>query len=142
MHRPATGRTLRRMPAPSSPFFEALNRHGFRRWYERQLMSSHLHLVLTLFCLLGVIGGFEAFSRAAQDITDKLIDLVAVLVSAAIGVWAIRQYAQRMALAEFVANQATCPDCGTYGRLRGHCATHDGAQVRCLKCDRQWDIST
>jgi hypothetical protein len=130
------------MATPSSPFFEALNRLGFRRWYERQLMSSHAHLVLCLFCLLGVIGGFEAYSRAALDVLDKLIDLAAVLVSAVIGVWSIRQYAQRMALAEFVANQATCPDCGTYGRLRGHCATHDGAHVGCLKCGRQWDIST
>jgi hypothetical protein len=130
------------MSDASSPFFDALNRLGFKRWYERQLMSSHAHLVLCLFCLLGVIGGFEAYSRAAQDLGDKLMDVLAILVSGGIGAWSIRQYAQRMALAEFVANQATCPDCGTYGRLRGHCATHDGAQVGCLKCGRRWDIST
>jgi hypothetical protein len=56
-------------------------------------------------------------------------------------VWALRQYAQRMALAEFVASQATCPGCGTYGRLKGLCAHGEGTQVECLKCARRWDIS-
>ncbi|MBN8505680.1 MAG: hypothetical protein J0L58_14515 [Burkholderiales bacterium] len=129
------------MPTPSSPLFDALNRVGFKRWYEQQLMASHGHLVLCLFCLLGLVGGFEAYTRAAQDMADRLMDMVAILASAAIGVWSLRQYVQRMSLAEFVASQATCPQCGTYGRLRGHCAHDQGAEVSCLKCGARWDIS-
>lgn len=134
-------RTLARMASSPSPFFDSLNRIGFKRWYERQLMSGHAHLVLCLFGLLGVMGGAEAFTRVAQDLADKLLDAAVIAVSAAIGVWALRQYAQRMALAEFVASQATCPGCGTYGRLKGLCAHGEGTQVECLKCARRWDIS-
>ena len=129
------------MAASSSPIFESLNRVGFRRWYERQLMAGHAHLVLCLFALLGVMGGAEAFARVAQDLGGKLLDVGAIAVSVVIGVWALRQYAQRMALAEFVAGQATCPGCSTYGRLRGICAHAEGAQVECHKCARRWDIS-
>lgn len=129
------------MAASPSPFFDSLNRIGFRRWYERQLMAGHAHLVLCLFALLGVLGGAEAFARVAQGLDDTLLDVAAIAVSAVIGVWALRQYAQRMALAEFVAGQATCPGCGSYGRLRGICAHAEGAQVECLKCARRWDIS-
>jgi hypothetical protein len=31
-------RTLARMASSPSPFFDSLNRIGFKRWYERQLM--------------------------------------------------------------------------------------------------------
>lgn len=124
-----------------SPFFQALNRVGFKRWYERQLLSSHAHLVLCLFCLLGLVGGFEAYTRAAQDAVDRLLDAAAILVSAAIGVWSLRQYAQRMAMAEFIAHQATCPRCSTYGRLRGVGERKEGVEVACLKCGHRWDIS-
>ena len=48
-------RTLARMASSPSPFFDSLNRIGFKRWYERQLMSGHANLVLCLFGLLGVM---------------------------------------------------------------------------------------
>lgn len=130
------------MPSATSPLLAELQRLGFRKWYERQLLGSHAHLVLCVFCLLGLFGGFEAYARAAQDLGDRLIDIVAIVLSAALGVWSIRQYGQRMALAEFLANQASCPQCGHYARW--HCVQGDaeGITVCCKDCQHGWRIET
>ncbi len=29
---------------------EGIRKHGFRKWYERELLQSHLHMLLLLFC--------------------------------------------------------------------------------------------
>lgn len=128
-------------PRPST-LLAAIQRRGFRKWYERQLLGSHAHLVLCVFALLGVMGGFEAYAHAAQSQADKAVDLLAVLLSAAIGVWAIRQYGQRMAQAEFIANQASCPDCGHYARWRCVQGDEQGLDVACKDCQRRWHIDT
>lgn len=129
------------MAAPE-PFAQRLQRLGFKRWYERQLLSSHAHLVLCVLSLVGMLAGFEAYSRAAQDLGDKLLDLAAVLACALIGGWALRQYLQRIAQAEFVANQANCPDCGHYARWTCVAARDDGVEVACKDCPRRWRIET
>jgi hypothetical protein len=41
---------------------EGIRRHGFRKWYERELLQSHAHLVL---CFLCVIGRLRPSSRLA-----------------------------------------------------------------------------
>ena len=118
-----------------------IERLGFKRWYERQLLSSHAHLVLCLLCLLGLMGGFEAFSRAAQGMADKLVDVLAILLSAGIGVWSLRQYLRRISIAEFVANQANCPQCGKYARWQ--CLpppTDGGVDAKCRNCQHSWHI--
>ena len=45
---------------------EGIRKHGFRKWYERELMQSHAHMLLLLFCTIGLLGAFEVFNRAAQ----------------------------------------------------------------------------
>jgi predicted RNA-binding Zn-ribbon protein involved in translation (DUF1610 family) len=125
--------------APES-FAQRVQRIGFKRWYERQLLSSHAHLVLCLLALLGLMGALEAYTRVAQDWADKLVDLAAVAGCAAIGLWALRQYLQRIAQAEFVANQANCPDCGHYARWTCVQAQTDSLDVACKDCDRRWRI--
>ena len=39
---------------------EGIRKHGFRKWYERELMQSHAHLALTFICMVGVFAAFEA----------------------------------------------------------------------------------
>lgn len=130
------------MPAAASPLLAQLQRLGFRKWYERQLLGSHAHLVLCVFCLLGVVGGFEAYASAAQTVAERLLDLGAVLLFSGLGVWAIREYGRRMALAEFIANQASCPQCGRYARWRCLHADDDGIAVSCKDCQHGWRIET
>jgi predicted RNA-binding Zn-ribbon protein involved in translation (DUF1610 family) len=127
--------------APES-FAQRLQRLGFKRWYERQLLGSHAHLVLCVFSLLGLVGGFEAFSRAAQSSADKLSDVAAIVASACIGVWSLRQYLQRIAQAEYVANQANCPGCGRYARWTCVASHTDSVDVRCRDCQHGWRIES
>lgn len=122
---------------------EGIRRHGFRKWYERQLLRSHAHMVLLVFCTLGILGLFDRGWRE-QSLGGQLLDLVGVLACAATGLWAIRRYLYLLSHAEAVANQADCPQCGTYGRLDLIQADAEGSEVlvACRKCGHRWQISS
>ena len=121
---------------------DGIQRLGFRKWYERELLKSHAHLTLTFLCAVGVFAALEA-AMTFRNLHDQLIDGAAILVSAAVGVWALRRYLFLLMHAEHVANQADCPQCGTYARFK----LVDGPQdqdvvtVCCRDCSHRWSIS-
>lgn len=120
---------------------DGIRKHGFRKWYERELLQSHAHLVLTFLCMIGVFAGVEAL-RAAQGWADQAVDIGAILACAAIGVWALRRYLYFLNHAEATAGQADCPQCKTYGRftiesVNGHERT---LHVCCRACSHHWTI--
>ena len=121
---------------------EGIRKHGFRKWYERELVHSHAHLVLTFLSSIGV---FAIFAGAAQfrTLQDQALDLVTGLACAGLGLWALRRYLILLSNAEMVAQQANCPACKTYGRLEVVQANADDndVQVRCRKCGHGWHIS-
>ena len=120
---------------------ESISRIGFRKWYERQLLSSHAHFILGFLSAIGMVASVEAFRSAHGDETMMLT--MFVLVCAAIGAWALRQYSFLLTRAEGAANQANCPDCGVYGRfavVRPRMVDRD-IDVRCNKCSREWVIT-
>jgi len=124
------------------PLAEGVARVGFRKWYERELLSSHAHMVLAFLSLVAVFASLEA-SRGAE-FGDKLVNTFYVLLSAAIGAWALRRYLFLLMRAEIVANQAQCEDCGEYGRFRvvaDRRASHE-TEVCCSKCAHRWTIDT
>jgi hypothetical protein len=116
---------------------EGIRRHGFRKWYERELLQSHAHLVLTFLCLLGLFAAFEG-AWLHRDWSDA----AAGLACAAVGVWAMRRYLQLLTTAEAVASQADCPRCKTYGRLELLAVDQGGERVhvRCRHCQHEWDL--
>lgn len=120
---------------------DGMRKHGFRKWYERELIQSHLHLVLAFLCLVGIFAAMEAYSGSA-GLADRLTDVVAVLLCGAIGVWALRRYLYLLSHAEGTAHQAVCPSCQAYGRFV--LVAEDRAQqritVRCRACGQQWAI--
>lgn len=122
---------------------EGIRKHGFRKWYERELLQSHAHLLLCFLSVIGLFGAFEAASlfRGWQD---QVVDLGAAALCTAIGVWALRRYLGLLATAEAAANQAECKQCGTYGRmdLVASDATGHEVHVRCRKCGHEWHISS
>jgi len=120
--------------------FESVKRNGFRKWYERQLLSSHAHMVLAFLSMIALVASIEA-QRHAQGLAE-LVDVLFVVVCAAIGVWALRRYLFLLMRAEETANQASCPDCGDYGRFRPLCERTNEMDVLCRKCSRQWVITT
>jgi hypothetical protein len=58
---------------------DAIRRHGFRRWYERQLFESHAYLVTGFLCLIMMAVAIEVseFRRSAAG----LLALAAVAVA-------------------------------------------------------------
>jgi hypothetical protein len=126
----------------NAPLAEGVGRVGFRKWYERELLSSHAHMVLAFLGLIGVFASLEA--ARSGTLGEKLVDTLLILVSAAITLWALRRYLFLLARAEVVANQAQCTDCGEYGRFRV-VADHresSATDVCCRKCQHQWTINT
>lgn len=122
---------------------EGIRKHGFRKWYERELMQSHLHMLLLLFCTIGLLGAFEVFSRAAT-VADQLSTVLSVLLCIGIGVWSMRRYLYLLLHAEKVANQAVCSQCQTYGRLSvvREDVPAQSVNVRCTRCGHGWPIGT
>lgn len=122
---------------------EGIRRHGFATWYERQMLRSHAHLALTVFCTLGILGALEA-SSSSHTLADKALDLLGLLLCSAVGLWALRRYLFLLSHAEAAAHQAECPACGTYARFRlvQADASGDTVQVCCRHCDRLWQITT
>ncbi len=129
---------------------------GFRRWYQRELLSGHAQLVLLLLCTVGFMACLELMSTLTAG--ERLLNAVSALFCAVVGAWALRRYLFLLMRAESIANQANCPACGTYGRLRviddtrgsnttlntaatsGTHADDEGITVSCRRCQASWRI--
>lgn len=121
---------------------KTIQRLGFRKWYERELLQSHANLVLLLLSCLGLLGAAEAYSVRAA-LLDQLQTIAAAAASSVIGLYALRRYLYLLNHAEYVANQADCEVCGTYARfdLLGEPAPSAASlQVRCRHCGHGWRI--
>ncbi|MBK9134938.1 MAG: hypothetical protein IPM15_11570 [Betaproteobacteria bacterium] len=122
---------------------EGIRRHGFRKWYERQLLRSHGHLVLTFLCLIGVFASMEAM-RGTLGWAERTEELLSALLCTGAGVWALRRYLALLHHAELAAHQAECTQCKAYGRLDlvQSDASGDRVSVRCRGCGHGWRIET
>lgn len=119
---------------------DGVSRIGFRKWYERQLLTSHAHMVLAVLAVIGLLGSFEALREGSGD--ERAMNVVFVLLCAGIGLWALRRYLFLLNRAEDVANQASCGDCGEYGRFRVVPGAAPGStDVCCHRCGHRWTIS-
>lgn len=119
---------------------DGIRQVGFRKWYERELLSSHAHMLLCLLATIAMMGSFEAFSGGTLG--EKLVDVLGVVACALIGLWALRRYLFLLMHAEEVANQANCPKCETYARfdLTGADRRTGQVHVCCRKCGHGWTI--
>ncbi len=118
---------------------DGIRKHGFRKWYERELLQSHAHLVLTLLCSIGLLTAMEGLFTF-DGLADKLLDLVSVALCAVIGLWALRSYLRLLSQAEFAASQASCPHCESYARFELEQESPQQLRVRCRKCGHPWHI--
>jgi hypothetical protein len=119
-----------------------IRKRGFRKWYERELLFGHSHLVLLLLCTLTFIGALEAWSAEGAE---RALIAVSAVIAVVVGVWALRRYLFLLLRAEQIANQAACPHCETYARWDIEREAHDaeGSQllVSCKRCNRRWPIA-
>jgi hypothetical protein len=126
---------------PTNTTGDRMERLGFRKWYERELLSGHAHMVLAILSVVALMASMEGF-RSGPSV--RVENVLFVIVSAGIGLWALRRYLFLIMRAEVVANQANCPDCGEYGRFSvvGRNPSEGETDVCCRKCTRRWSINT
>lgn len=122
-----------------------IERLGFRKWYERELLFSHVQLVLLVLSLVGLLGALEL--AGDRQGAARLVPLVCALASGAVGFWALRRYLWRLGHAQQVASQAVCGGCQAWARWdveRDAPTRPDEAprmRVRCRGCAHVWDIA-
>ena len=121
----------------------AIERIGFRKWYERELLHGHGHLVLLLFSALGLLGSMEVFS-ARSALTSQLAVLACLVASAVIGLHSLRRYLSKLGYAQYLADQAVCRACEAYARWDVEDSEDERAEevmhVRCRACGNGWQI--
>lgn len=122
----------------------SIRQRGFSKWYERELLVGHAHLVLLLLATVAALGALEAYAQVGSE---RLLMVASVLVATVIGVWALRRYLFHLMRAELIANQATCPSCGTYARFLVESSESGGdgggpeaMRVCCRRCQQRWRI--
>jgi hypothetical protein len=134
------------MPTPTRTA-EGIRRHGFRKWYERQLVESHLFLVTAVLALVATASGFELLS-IRETASDAAFAAAVVVAGAALAWFSWRRYAALMTLAEYVGHQAQCPGCRRHGfralppgegEARGR---PDALVASCRRCGHRWPIDT
>ena len=127
-----------------------IRRHGFRKWYERQLIESHAYLALAFVALILLLSGVEVMSDARGGL------YLGMLCAAALGgvlmLVAWRRFTVLLTRAEQFAEGATCSGCAAWGKfdvLGQESATEDDPpeagrphwlRVRCTKCGHEWRL--
>jgi hypothetical protein len=130
---------------------EYIDRHGFRRWYERQLIESFAYLALAFVALILLLAGVEVMGDAKGGMS-YLATLAAAALGGVLTLVAWRRFTVLMARAEQFAEGATCRDCTAWGRFKvlgQEAATEDDPpeagrphwlRVRCTQCGHQWRL--
>lgn len=130
-----------------------IRRLGFRKWYERQLVESHLYLVTCFLGIIMIAAAFEVFGNRATltDVLTALLTGIAGGVAALVG-W--ERYKRIMRVAEQLGQQSVCTQCGAYARfevvdagkaLQAEPVDIDDPgeiwlKVRCRKCGHEWTL--
>jgi hypothetical protein len=114
----------------------SIERLGFKRWYERQLIEGHAWLVtclLAALAALALVDGLDFKAAFFTSFTRAAMAFVAGLLS-----WhALHRYVTMLVHANALAEHAVCQGCGAYGRFD----VLDGeARVRCHGCRHEWRL--
>jgi len=130
-----------------------IGKMGFRRWYERQLIDSHLSLTTCFLAGITIVACMEEVR--VTELNLKQLLLVATIAAATVLTWySWRRYITVLERAETYGSHSNCPACQTYGRFEilaaGHVAEgpyldpqasplpYPWLRVRCRKCSNVW----
>jgi hypothetical protein len=122
---------------------------GFKRWFERELIESHVYLVTLFLCLVLVIALFEQLG-SRPGAFGRVLMYTAMATSGAIGVFSLNRYIATLFRALRLAKRSSCEICGAYARfgvldsMRGPTEEDsDGREafwlkVKCKACGHEW----
>ena len=123
---------------------EGIRRFGFRRWYERQLIESHVYFVTAFLSLIVVVAGLESYNASAQA-TTRLLMVGLIAGGVVLCAWSFKRYQFMLGRAVRAAEHSTCSNCATYGALEvvrwpSEDKPAPALRVRCRKCAHEWQI--
>jgi hypothetical protein len=130
-----------------------IRRMGFRKWYERQLIESHLAFTTCFLAGITVAACLEALTLAELGWKPALL-LAAVFGAVVVGWLSWRRYITVLERAEVYGSRSCCPQCKTYARFEilasGQVAEgpyldpqprplpYPWLRVRCRRCGTAW----
>jgi hypothetical protein len=114
----------------------SIEKLGFKRWYERQLMESHAWLVTCILCALAVAATLEVTGFRLTSF-GGLVGLGFVYLAGLVCWHSLKRYRAIMAQAERLSEQSTCKACRAYAAF-SIIAQQPRMSVRCLKCANEW----
>lgn len=128
---------------------------GFRKWYERQLIDSHLAFVTCLLAGITVAACLEAVDLGGHPGRSALL-LSVIFLAGLVGWHSWRRYIRVLERAERYGLRSTCESCRAYARFEilasGHAAQGPYAdpasealpcpwlRVRCRRCQNVWRL--
>lgn len=96
---------------------QGIARLGFRIWYERQLIESHVWFVTAFLCAVLIMALMEELNlRGPGPLSLTALGMIAAATLT--GVVALRRYIRMLNRAESLAEQCVCPGCASYGVIR------------------------
>ncbi len=115
----------------------SIKKLGFKRWYERQLIESHIWLVTVLLCGIAIAATLEMANF--RNLGAALMTLAFVFTAGLIIMHGFRRYQALMLLAEEIASHSTCAACNAYAKFRPM-DENPRMKVQCRKCGHEWTI--
>lgn len=132
-----------------------IRQRGFRKWYERQLIESHLAFVTCFLCGITAASCLSAL-RPSRMAGEDVALLAALLAACLMGWRAWRRYITVLERAERYGNRSSCPACGAYARFEVLAAGSRAEgpyrdppteplpmpwlKVRCRRCAAEWRL--
>ena len=124
---------------------QGIEKLGFRRWYERQLIEGHVYFVTCFVSLVLFAACLEQFDLRGPFV-KQLWTGTLLLGSLVICIKSLRWYNFLLARAETLGAQSNCPQCAVYGILKvidagqgdGNSPNNSWIRVRCKKCGHEW----
>ncbi len=125
---------------------QGIRKVGFSRWYERELIESHLYLMSWFLSLVLVLACLEGFSFKAPG-WEPVVRFAGMTAGVVLCMWTLQRYIAMLAYALHAAERSVCRNCRAYSAFelrerKGYAAaSHRGAvDVRCVKCGHEWTI--
>jgi hypothetical protein len=113
----------------------SIEKMGFKRWYERQLIESHAWLVSCILCGLAICAVLELVGWRVTSVAS-LVTLFFVYAAGVTGWHSLKRYRAIMAEAERLSEQSTCKACRTYAAF--DVIGEAPLSARCRKCGNEW----
>jgi hypothetical protein len=96
---------------------EGIDKFGFRRWYERQLIEGHVYFVTCFLSLMLVATCFEQIDWRGSPL-QVLTLMSAIVAGGVLCMFSLRRYNFLVVRAECLGAQSSCTQCQSYGVLK------------------------